>query len=91
MSLLSKRRHVDHAATAARLRAQPGEWLPVGEYRSSASADSIAREIRSGYERRPGRPVSPYAPRGSFEARMDLTEFGVQITARYVGKEADRA
>lgn len=87
MSLLSKRPHVDHAATAARLRAQPGVWLPVGEYGSSASADSIARAIRSGYERRPGRADSPYAPCGTFEARLELTEFGARITARYVGED----
>lgn len=86
----SKRPRVDHVAMAARLRANPGVWLPVGEYRSVVSADSTAREIRNGYERRPGRPPSPYAPRGAFECRMDKTEFGVQLTARYVGEEADR-
>lgn|GEM_PF-3457345 len=85
-----KQPRVDHVATAAHLRAHPGEWLPVGEYRSAISADSTAREIRTGFERRPGRPPSPYLPRGAFEARMDKTEFGVQITARYVGEEAER-
>lgn len=85
-----KRPRVNHVATAARLRANPGVWLPVGEYRSAVSADSTARQIRNGYDHHPGRPPSPYVPSGAFESRMEQTEFGVQITARYVGEEAER-
>lgn len=85
MSLLAKRPRVDHHATATRLRAQPGVWLPVGEYRSSSSADSTFRYIRAAFQHSAHRRPSPYAPAGSFEARMNLTQDGVQVTARYIG------
>ncbi|MDL5205075.1 hypothetical protein [Streptomyces sp. ALI-76-A] len=85
MSLLSKRPRVDHVATAARLRAHPHMWLIVGEYRSTVSAEGIARDIRSAFQRHVGRGRSPYRPAGAFESRMELTEYGVQVTARYVG------
>jgi hypothetical protein len=79
-----KRARADHKKTAQALRRRPGVWLAVGEYRSNVSAEGIARDIRNGYSRRPD-VQNPYAPRGSFEARMVLTEFGTNVIARYIG------
>lgn len=87
MSRPVKRRYVDHTKAAARLRAHPRMWLPVGEYRARTTADGIARAIRNGVPLSRTAGSSPYAPAGSFDARMDLTEFGVQVIARYIGKE----
>ncbi|NEA52349.1 hypothetical protein [Streptomyces sp. SID10815] len=75
------RRQVNHSEAAHRLRAQPGVWLPVGEYRTKDSADVAARAIRTG--RWPNWP-SPYTA-GQYETRTELTEFGVRVDARYLG------
>jgi hypothetical protein len=85
MARPAKRTRVDHQATADRLRAHPRTWMEVGEYQSTISGDGIVRGIRTGVQRHIGRAPSPYAPAGSFEARMELTEFGVRVFARYVG------
>lgn len=85
MSRPFKRPQVDHHETAARLKDQPNTWLPVGEYRSTCSADGICRDIRTGVQRHSHRRPSPYNPPGAFEARTELTEFGVRIYARYIG------
>lgn len=83
MSRLAKRPSVDHAATAARLRATPGQWDAVGDYRSSQTAEHMAHTIRTAYTR--GYP-SPYAPAGSFQAYTRLTEDGCRLFACYVGE-----
>jgi hypothetical protein len=74
-----KRRHVRHAAVAAELRAKPGVWAPVAEYPARTSADGTAHRIRTGYE------APMYRPAGAFEARVELTELGARVEARYVG------
>ncbi|MFF8590037.1 hypothetical protein ACF061_01115 [Streptomyces sp. NPDC015220] len=76
-----RRRQTDHHAAADRLRAQPGVWLPVGEYSTRASADGTAKTIRTGQW--PNGP-SPYTA-GHFEPRTEMTEFGVRVDARYLG------
>ncbi|MGW2209958.1 hypothetical protein [Streptomyces sp. NPDC001781] len=84
--LTIRRRQIDHRQIAAALRAQPGMWLPVGEYRSSESAKAAARTIRTAYQNpNSGRGSSSYAPAGSFEARTELTEDGTRVVARFVG------
>ena len=85
MSRPSKRTTVDHAKVAARLRAHPRMWLPVGEYRSTQSADGMARKIREGQPIGSTADTSHYQPAGAFEVRIDLTEFGALVVARYVG------
>lgn len=84
MSRRAKRPTVNHAATAAALRARPGTWLRVGEYGSSQSAESTANVIRTAFVKK-DRSLSPYAPAGSFQARTRLTEFGSAVWACYVG------
>ena len=84
MSRPPKRPRADHKQTAQALRRRPGVWLIVGEYRSNVSAENTARDIRNGYSRYPGLQ-NPYAPRGSFEARLVQTEFGTNVIARYIG------
>jgi hypothetical protein len=83
MSRLARRGRVDHAQAAAAMRARPGVWLPVGEYRSSTGADGIAWMIRAA----PANSQSGrlYAPAGSFETRTELTETGTRVVACYIG------
>lgn len=83
MSRLARRARVDHAQTAANLRAQPGAWLPVGEYRSTTTADSIAWMIQAARDN--SQSGIQYAPTGSFEARTERTDTGTQVMARYIG------
>lgn len=82
MSRLSTRPRANHTVMAAKLKASPGKWLLVGEYRASQSAETAANEIRSAYGKR---GPSPYAPARSFQARTRLTEFGSAVEACYVG------
>jgi len=84
MSRLTRRPRVNHAKAAATLRAKPGEWLPIGEYRSRTSADGIAWMIRAAPDHESG---LCYAPAGSFEARTELTDDGTRVIARYIGCE----
>lgn len=90
MSRLAKRVRADHVLTSAALRARPGVWLVVADYRSPNSAESISHSIRY------GRPIggkhkgAPYAPAGAFEARLELIEDGTRVLARYVGEEASQ-
>lgn len=82
MSRLARRTRTNHAETAAALRAQPGMWLPVGEYRANTTADSIAWMIRTARACESGRR---YAPAGSFESRTEMTADGTRVMARYIG------
>lgn len=84
MSRLARRAQANHAEAAAAMRAQPGVWMPVGEYRSRTSADGTAWMIRAAS---PDNSVSAraYAPAGSFETRTELTDTGTQVFARYIG------
>jgi hypothetical protein len=82
MSRLATRPKVNHAQAAAKLRANPGTWMRIGEYRSSQSADGVANTIRTAYVKR---GASPYAPAGSFQARTRLTEYGAALEVCYVG------
>ncbi|WP_435279277.1 hypothetical protein [Streptomyces sp. 1222.5] len=85
MSRLVKRPRVNHHEVAARLRSHPRMWLPVGEYRSSQTADNMARRIRKGYALGESEYGTPYEPAGAYEARLELTEDGTRILARYIG------
>lgn len=74
---------VDHRSVVTQLRARPGVWLPVGEYRSQGSAVVAVKAIRTGRWSNTG--PSPYTP-GEFEPRTEMTEFGVRVLARYTGQ-----
>ncbi|MFD5491531.1 hypothetical protein ACFWH4_00980 [Streptomyces sp. NPDC127091] len=78
---------IDHRDAAARLRAQPGVWLPVGEYRTQGTANAAAKAIRTG--RWPNGNPAPYTV-GEFEPRTELTEFGVRVLARHLGTQQQR-
>ncbi|MET8475385.1 hypothetical protein ABZY90_19785 [Streptomyces sp. NPDC006422] len=82
---------IDHARVAAAARSKPGQWIRVGEYRSSQSAKATAGCIRKagGSQLRTAR--NHYAPTGAFEARTQLTEFGCDVFTRYVGAQAATA
>lgn len=79
----TKSKAVDHFAVAALCRANPGQWLVVGEYNSSQSACGVAATIRAAYIKGADRR-SAYTPAGSFEARYRLTEYGARVEARFV-------
>jgi hypothetical protein len=87
MSRLAKRPKNSHVRAAARLRANPGQWQIIGDYRSSQSADHMAYTIRTAFEK-PGQS-SPYAPAGSFQAYTRLTEDGSRLFACYVGERGN--
>ena len=89
MSRLVKRPRVDHAKTAAELRAAPGTWRSVGEYRSSQSAEHMAYAVRTAWSKT--KDGSPYAPAGSFQAKTRLTEYGAELYIRYVGWKGGRS
>jgi hypothetical protein len=74
-------RPVKHAEVAARLRAEPGVWMPVGEYRTWHSAWRTATEIQQAYNK----PM--YEPAGAFQTRTAPTEMGALVEARYVGQQ----
>lgn len=85
-----KRSHIDHFAIADVCRTVPGQWRPVGEYNSTQSASGVIYYIGKAGKSR-SMQVSVYHPAGTFEARFELTEFGAQVEARYVGIPADDA
>lgn len=87
---MNRRKRADHFAVAAACRANPGEWLPVGEYNSGQSAEGAAYYIRNSTVTRSS-TRSAYSPAGSFETRQFLTEFGARVEARYVGLAARSA
>jgi hypothetical protein len=78
---------VNHARTAANLRANPGQWMPIGEYRNRLSADGIAAMIRTGQ----WTSGKWYQPAGAYEAHTRLTDDGTLVEARYTGNPADTA
>lgn len=86
---MRRRSNINHFEVADACRRTPGEWLPVGEYGSTQSADGVAWYIETAAAARSAR--SAYEPAGSFEARWTLTEFGAHVEARYVGLTADAA
>ncbi|MFF0790419.1 hypothetical protein [Streptomyces spiralis] len=79
------RRYIKHAEVADALKAQPGVWLPVGEYRTWGGAWNAAERIRTAYR------APAYEPAGAFEARTALTEMGARVEARYVGQSTTTA
>jgi len=84
--MTTRHRRADHTAVVAALKAQPGVWLPVGEYRNRLSADDIARRIRCGYPFGSHAYGTPYTPAGAFETRTQLTDDGTLLEARYTPK-----
>jgi hypothetical protein len=84
--LVSRHTRVDHAKVSAALREQPGQWLPVGEYRNPQTSDRTACMIRTGYHAM----ARWYGPAGAFETRTRLTEDGTLLEARFVGVRPTR-
>jgi hypothetical protein len=77
------RRNVKHPRIAERCREQAGEWLKVGDYASDQSAYGIAHSVKTGTR------IPAYAPAGAFEARIEPTETGARVYARYVGQTSE--
>ena len=82
MSRPVKRDRPNHAANAAALRANPGEWQPVSRHNSSASATSAAYRIRTAR----GRGTN-YAPAGAFDAEARVTSDGYEVHACWLGPD----
>ncbi|MFF4292196.1 hypothetical protein ACFY0N_00900 [Streptomyces vinaceus] len=69
---------VNHAASAAAAKADPGVWKFVGNYPSSQSAAGIAHHVRG------GRQLAAYQPGGTFEAYHAIAASGWSVWVRYV-------
>ncbi|MDX3520774.1 hypothetical protein [Streptomyces scabiei] len=82
-ALEKPRRNVRHTRIAERLRDVPGKWLPVGDYANDQSAYGIAHSIKTGMR------IPAYQPAGAYEARIEQTETGARVYARYVGATAE--
>lgn len=80
MSYQRRGPRTDHLAIARAMKEQPRVWLPVTEYRSRSGAMHAARSIRA------ADPLRAYRPAGSFETRIEMTEDGTVVLARYVGR-----
>ncbi|WP_338683841.1 hypothetical protein QD712_25550 [Streptomyces acidiscabies] len=81
-----KQARVDHKTVGEALRAQPGTWLTVGEYRNRGSADSVAHWIRVGRGGGTYQIGRWYQPVGAYETRTTLTDDGTLLEARYLGE-----
>ncbi|MFE6362923.1 hypothetical protein ACFVP3_23355 [Streptomyces sp. NPDC057806] len=84
MSGHTVRARTDHQHAAQQARQIPAQWVLAGTYGSRASAVSAASQVRSG-DRLPA-----YRPAGSFEARSEVTQDGVDLWVRYVADPAAR-
>jgi hypothetical protein len=82
---LSRRPRADHKHAVAEARRQPGVWLPVTDYRSTHTAEDVARRIRNGYPIGDTRYGNPYQPTGAFEARTELVDDGTRLHVRFGG------
>ncbi|WP_030236991.1 hypothetical protein [Streptomyces sp. NRRL S-350] len=71
----------DHAAAAAAARALPGKWTFAGNFPSSLTAKSVARNISSG--RLPNYPA--YQPAGAWEAYAAPAGDQESVWVRYIG------
>lgn len=79
------RRNVRHHRIAERCRKQPGKWLTVGDYANDQSAYGIAHSIKTGMR------IPAYMPAGAYEARIEQTDTGARVHARYVGQTTEAA
>lgn len=74
----------DHRHAAEQAKQLPGQWVLAATYRSTQSAKSAARLIRTGG----GTNLPFYHPAGAFEARHALTQDGADLYIRYVDPAA---
>ncbi|MGA5496696.1 hypothetical protein ACPCSP_20275 [Streptomyces cinereoruber] len=69
--------YIDHAATAARAKLHPGEWLCAGSYENGNSAEKAARRIRTG-------ETGSYARIGVFAATVRPADGFPEVWVRYL-------
>lgn len=70
---------VNHRVVAAALKSNPGAWGRIGEYRTAASAGSMAQAVRNAN-------LSAYEPAGSFEGVSRKIGNRYYVYAQYVGE-----
>ncbi|MFF3127238.1 hypothetical protein ACFVRD_34160 [Streptomyces sp. NPDC057908] len=68
-----------HALRADDMRRHPRMWIEVAVYNGPSSAESTARQIRTGDR------VRHYLPAGAFETRTAPVDTGTALYARYIG------
>ncbi|MFE4679201.1 hypothetical protein [Streptomyces sp. NPDC056723] len=76
------RRHprAAHALRADDMRRHPHMWIEVAVYNGPSSAESTAREIRTGDR------IHHYRPAGAFETHTTpVPDGGTALYARYIG------
>lgn len=69
----------NHRVVASQLRTNPEVWGRIGTYKTSASAGSMARTIRTA-------ALTAYEPEESFEAVSRRIDGQYYVYARYVGE-----
>ncbi|MEV7684509.1 hypothetical protein [Streptomyces bungoensis] len=78
MSTAKAHPRADHRHAAQQAREMPGQWVLAGTYSSGASAKHAALQVRSG-----GR-IPAYRPAGTFRARTEVTQDGVDLWVCFV-------
>lgn len=79
---MRRRPLIRHQPIADGLRARPGQWGEVGNYRWLGSAKSAVHSIRIGI-------LPAYQPAGAFEADIHRDGEGdAHVYARYIGPTA---
>ena len=77
----------NHAASAAQLRAWPGEWLIIRTYDSRYVAESIGRLIATAT----GKAGAHYTPAGAFETRtLPEDDGGTYLCVRYRPQDGEK-
>ena len=77
----ARHRRVSHRLAAEQCRSKPGTWQEIGEYQTRDSAGAIAGFIR----RADGSIGVWYQPARTFESRVERTDGGFRVDARYIG------
>lgn len=72
------RQRIDHQRTAHAARQQPREWTLAGTYRTRNTAKGMAHAVRTGQ-------YKPYAPAGTFDARVEDVDDKTAMYVRHVG------
>lgn len=69
----------NHPEIAEALKANPGRWARLNfDFVDAAKANNLASTIKSAR-------LSPYRPKGSFQARVRTVDGEVRVYARYIG------
>lgn len=72
---------ISHTVIAERLRANPGAWAHIGNYKTARSSAAMAGSIKRASWR-------AYEPKGAYEAHSRKVGDEYRVYARYIGEES---